>query len=176
MIKPVKNILFSTNLTQECMAAFDFAVAMATRFQATIVMLHVIEKMPEYVESRLKGLLGKEQWEETFKSHVSDAHEKLIGKRSSSNLIKTALSQFCNDAGIDDTSCDYHTHEIVVSDGEVISDIVKYSKEYECDLIIMGIKEGLISKNSIGATTKGVIRKSRIPVMVVPPVPEDDTK
>jgi hypothetical protein len=40
----------------------------------------------------------------------------------------------------------------------------------------MGIKEGLMSKNSIGATTKGVIRKSRIPVMVVPPVPEDDTK
>ena len=65
---------------------------------------------------------------------------------------------------------------VVVSDGEVIQDIVKYSKDYNCDLIIMGIKEGFLSHNAIGGITKGVIRKSKIPVMVVPPVIEEEAE
>ncbi len=172
MIRPVKNILFATNLSPNCMAAFDFAAGIATRFQATLVLLHVVEKMPDYIESRLVGLLGEKQWQETVESRVSGAREQLIGKKSSDKLIQAALAQFCSDAGIDDDACGYHSREIVVTDGEVIQDIVQTSKDYNCDLIVMGAKQGFLSHNSIGSTIKDVMRQSLIPVMMVPPISE----
>lgn len=170
MFKPLKAILFATNLSENCRDAFDFAAALATRFQATIILLHVMEKMPDYVEGRLQGMMGKQQWEAMVKSQQKSAQEVLIGKKSSSKLIQKALTEFCSQAGIDDDSCGYHSREIVISDGEVVSDIIAYSKKYECDLIIMGARQGLISKTSVGSTIKSVLRQSTIPVMVVPPV------
>ncbi len=172
MIKPVKYILFATNLSENCKPAFDFAASLATRYQATIVLLHVIEKMPDYIEGRLKGLLGKEKWQQTIDDHAKDAREALIGKKSSNTLIRAALDQFCSEAGIDDDSCGYHAREIVVSSGEVVDDIISNAKQYECDIIIMGTKQTLISKKTaIGQTIKGVLRGSKIPVLVVPPDP-----
>lgn len=170
MIKSVNTILFATNLSQECMAAFDLAAAIATRFKATLVLLHVMEKMPDYIESRLKGMLGEEEWKKTIESQVSGARQQLIGKKSSNTMIQTALSQFCSDAGIDDDACGYHSREIVVTDGEVIQDILECSRSYKCDLIIMGASSGFLSTNTIGPVIKGVMRKSKIPVMMVPPV------
>ena len=174
MIKPVKNILFATNLSPDCVSAFHFAAAIATRFQATLVLLHVVDKMPEYIESRLKGLLGEAQWQEQVSSQVASARQQLIGKKSSNAMIKTALGHFCSEAGIDDDACGYHSREIVVTDGEVIEDIIESAHKYECDLIVMGTKEGFLSHNSIGANIKGVMRKTQIPVMVVPPLDQAD--
>lgn len=172
MIKSFKNILFATNLMPDCMAAFDLAAAVATRFQATLVLLHVIEKMPDYVESRLRTVMGDKRWEETIESQAANARENLIGKKSSNTVIKTALAQFCTDAGIDDAACGYHSREIVVTEGDVIDDILECSRQYQCDLIVMGAKGGLLSHNAIGPIAKGVMRQSTVPVMVVPPEDE----
>ena len=170
MFKPINVILFATNLSENCRNAFDFAAALATRFQATMVLLHVVEKMPDYVEGRLQGLLGKAQWGELIDSQQKSAREALIGKKSTSRLIRDALSQFCSQVGIDDNACGYHSREIIVSDGDVVPDILAYSKKYNCDLIIMGSRQGWISKSSIGSTIKSVLKQSLIPVTVVPPV------
>ena len=170
MIKPPQNILFATNLSPDCIAAFEYAAAIATRFQATMVLLHVVDKMPDYVESRLKGLLGAEKYQETIDSQVSSARQKLIGKKSSNSMIQAALAQFCSDAGIDDDACGYHSREIVVTDGDVIEDILDTARQYACDLIVMGTKEGFLSHNSIGSIIKGVMRRTKVAVMVVPPV------
>lgn len=173
MIKPMENILFATNLTPDCLTAFDYAAALATRFQATLVLLHVLEKVPDYIENRLKGMLGEKHWQETIESQVSGARAQLIGKKSSNAMIQAALSQFCQEAGIDEDACGYHCREIVVTDGEVDLDIVKTARQYHCNLIVMGTQEGFLTHNTIGATIKNVIRKSKIPVMVVPPAEQD---
>lgn len=172
MITPVKNILFATNLSPDCIPAFEYAAAIATRFQATLVLLHVVDKMPEYVESRLKGLLGKDKWQETVDAHVSSARQQLIGKKSSNMMVQMALAQFCDDAGIDDDSCGYHSREIVVKDGEVVDCVIQTAQDYDCNLIVMGTREGFLSHNTIGSIIKGVIRQAKMPVMVVPPAEE----
>lgn len=172
MLKPLQNILFATDLSEDCRDAFDYAAALATRFQATIVLLHVIEKMPDYVEGRLRGLMGKQQYASLMDSQQKSAQDALIGKKSTSRFIREALSQFCSQAGIDDDACGYHSREIVISDGEVVDDIISYSKKHNCELIVMGARHGMISKTSIGNTIKSVLRQSKIPVMVVPPTTE----
>lgn len=170
MIKPIQNLLFATNLSPDCISAFDYAAAIATRFQATLVLLHVVDRLPEQVESRLKGLLGKEKYQEAMDSQINSAREKLIGKKSSNWMIQAALAQFCSDAGIDDDACGYHSREIVVTDGEVIESIIGTAQDYKCDLIVMGTREGFFSHNSLGSVIKGVMRQAKMPVMVVPPV------
>jgi nucleotide-binding universal stress UspA family protein len=169
MFKPIQTILFATNLSENCRAAFDFAASMATRYQATLVLLHVTEKMPEYVEGRLKGLLGEAHWKEISQSHADNARQSLIGKKSSSKLIREALDRFCIDAGIDDASCGYHSREIVVANGEIVEEVIEQSKKYKADLIVLGTRDGFLSDNRIGQTIKSVLRNSKIPVMVVPP-------
>jgi nucleotide-binding universal stress UspA family protein len=177
MIKPVSTLLFATNLSESCRPAFDFAASLATRYQATIVLLHVIEKMPDYVEGRLKGLLGEKQWEALSSNHEATARQALIGKRPTSDLVRKALDQFCIDVGIDNTECGYVAREIVVRDGEVVEEILGQAKSYRCDLIVMGARQGgLFSREtSIGSTIKSVLRRSKVPVLVVPPEPEAKT-
>lgn len=168
MFKPIKTILFSTNLDENCRNAFDLAASMATRYQATLVFLHVIEELPDYATGRLKNLLVEDEWKKIEQHHIHNAREALIGKQSTNKIIKDALDLFCVNEGIDDATCGYHSREIVIVDGILIDEIVNQSINSKADLIIMGNSKGLIAENHIGNTIKSVLKRSHIPVMVVP--------
>jgi nucleotide-binding universal stress UspA family protein len=173
MIKPLASILFATNLTDNCRPAFDFAASLATRYQASIVLLHVLEKMPDYVEGRIRGLLGDQQWKEIAEAHEQSARQVLIAKRPSSELVREALDKFCIAAGIDDAACTFVSREIVVRDGEIIDEIVEQAAASKSDLIVMGARQGglFVKETAIGPTIKGVLRRAKVPVLVVPPFP-----
>lgn len=46
--------------------------------------------------------------------------------------------------------------------------ILEQAAEKECDLIVMGASEGLLSSSSVGSNIKSVLKNSKIPVLVVP--------
>ncbi len=172
MLRGIKTVLFATDLTRNCVPAFDFATLLALQFHAKIILLHVMEKIPDYVEGRLAGLLGEESWKEMMQAYEKEARQRLIGKRSSSKLILKALEQYCAQAGIDEASCGYQSREVVVADGNIVESIIENSKKHACDLIIIGGQEERILRKSIGATVKSLLSRSKIPVLVVPPDPE----
>lgn len=170
MFKPLQSILFATNLTENCRPAFEFAASMAIRYQATLVLLHVLEKaIPDYIEGRLRGMLGEDKWKEIGEESSRSAKQFLIGKRSPSRLVQEAMEAFCSEAGIDDASCGYQSREIVVSQGDLEDEIIGQAQKFNCDLIVMGTHKGFLKSNTIGPTIKNVMRRSRIPVLVVPP-------
>lgn len=173
MFKGINTILFTTNLSKNCVPAFDVAVMLALQFKAKIVLLHVIEKIPDYVEGRLEGLLGKDQWKEMKHHHENEIRQKLIGKRPSNALIQKALEQWCAAAGIDDASCEYQAKEVVIDDGEIVESILVNAKTHACDIIIMGAPETRLLKKSIGNITKSVLKISKVPVVVVPVDPKE---
>ncbi len=168
MVKNVKKILFTTNLSRNCVPAFDIAVMMAMQFKAKILLLHVIEKMPDYMEARLEDLLGEDTWEELKHSHEAEIRQQLIGKRSSNTLIEKALEKFCVEAGMDEAAWGYQAKEVVIDNGNVAESILANAKAHECDMIIMGAHENMLLGKSIGGTTKSVLKKTKIPVIVVP--------
>jgi len=172
MIKPLKTILFATNLSESCAQAFELAAGLAIRYQATLVLLHVVEKPPEYVEGRLKALLGESQWDDMVDHLAEDAQRALIAKKTSNAIIRDALNRFCSIAGIEDNSCDYHSREIVISNGDVVEDVLYYAKTFNTDIIIMGARKGMLSETAIGGTIKSVLKKSKRPVLIVPSEPE----
>ena len=78
------------------------------------------------------------------------------------------MHNFCKQEGIDDDSCDFQSREIIITDGEVIEDILKHAETNECDLIVLGGHRSLFGKTSVGQTVKGVMKRSKIPVTLVP--------
>ncbi len=168
MLKPIRSILFATDLTPNCQQALEFTVSVATRFKATIYMLHVIEKLPSHMGERLKDLLGSHQWNQMVDSHRETAHKSMLGKQSTSSAVREAVHNFCKQEGIDDAECDFQSSEIIISDGDLLEEILSQSVKNECDLIVLGGHQSFFGK-SLGGTAKGVLKSSKIPVTLVPP-------
>lgn len=168
MLKSIRSILFATDLTANCQQALDFTIAVATRFHATIYMLYVMEKLPDHMVGRARGILGTHQWKNMVDAHHMAAHKSLLGKQFTDTRIREAVHNFCTQEGIDNGSCDFESREIIISDGEVVDDILKSAETNNCDLIVLGGHKNIFSQTSLGSTVKGVLRNSKIPVTVVP--------
>jgi nucleotide-binding universal stress UspA family protein len=168
MAKVVKTILFTSNLSETSRIAFSHAALLASQLNAKIVLLHVIEKMPDSYESRMMGLFGENKWRDILDRHKAEAQHALIGKISSRQMIRTALSEFCRESAIGEDQCGVTPHEIVVKEGDVVEDILQQATEHGCDLIIMGASKGLLSGTAVGHNIKSVLKRSKIPTLVVP--------
>lgn len=167
MLKPIDKILFATDLTPGCQKAYEFAIAMAIRNKAALYILYVIQDMPESVEGRLKTLIGRHQWQDLMNTRREDIQKSLTGKRTSLNVLQD-IQDFCEKIGMDGDACAFHSREIIISAGDIAEMIVKNAGEHACDIIIMGAHEGFVSGNSIGDNIKTVLKRSPVPVTVVP--------
>lgn len=171
MLKPIRSILFATDLTPNCQAALDFTLSLATRFKATIYMLHVIERLPNNIDEKVRDLLGKHQWDDLVNSHHANARKSLLGKQSTNSRVRESVRNFCKEVGIDDGACDFQSSEIIITDGELVEDILAKATENECDLIVLGGHKNLFSASSnVGSTTKTVLKSAKIPVTIAPPL------
>ncbi len=169
MFKPIKSLLFSTNLSENCRPALEASIAMATQHQAELVLLHIIDRdVPGQVEEHFKTVLGEEKWEALKLEHEQDAHQALIGKMSSDKLTSRVMEQYCEEAGMDAATCNFPWRDVVVAGGDVAGTIIEQSIANNADLIVLGSRKGFLGGNSVGSTVKGVLRKSAIPVLVVP--------
>ncbi len=69
MIPQIKKILFATDLSKNSAYAFFYAVHMAKRDEAKIVILHAIEPLPfmPVTFGDFSHQVVKDRWEETVK-------------------------------------------------------------------------------------------------------------
>ena len=169
MAREIKKILFATDLSNNCRHAFTYAASISSRYCGGITLLHVMENLPDSVDAMVSGFIGKEKWEILHKQHENDARMTLIGKKNNQTMIHDAMDAFSKDIKI--TDCDYTIDKILVKDGHVVDTIIETSVEESCDLIIIGSHKGLFSSTtSLGQVAKGVLKQSKIPVMVIPPI------
>jgi nucleotide-binding universal stress UspA family protein len=168
MSKGIKTILFTSNLSAISRVTFGHAAVLAAQLKAKIVLLHVIEKLPENYESRMMGLFGHSKWNEVLLQHREQARHALVGKVSPRQMARTALSEFCRESGIGNEQCGILDNEIVVREGDVVEEILQQAVEKSCDLIILGAGKGLLSGTSVGHVIKSVLKQSKIPTLVVP--------
>lgn len=167
MIKPLESILFATDLTPDCQPAYDYAVSLSVRFNATLYILYVMEEMPENVEGRLKGLLGRHRWEDMRQMKEENVRRSLTGKVTSAHLLKS-IKDFCQNVGVEDDSCQFHSREIIISSGDLAETILKNARENESDLIVLGARGGVLAKNHINDTIKFILKEAEVPVTIVP--------
>lgn len=177
MIPKFTKILFPTDLSERARYAFKYAASVAAVYRAGIVILHVLEgETPDNTRNMLAVFLGSEKMrelEQKQEEYARNARDILIGKRQDADIVKDALSLFFEDSRPQSSAHNIHP-EILVKKGDAVDEIIAATRKYECDLIVMGHgKYNALAEAVLGSTTKSILRKSWVPVMVIP-VPKNN--
>ena len=158
MIPEIKRILYATDLSENARHAFAYAASLANRYQGKITVLHVLEELPHSAQMRVAAIVGKEKWQEMQKDNEGEVLSE----------IKTRVEAFCKDVGNDLSDCPFIVDEIIVKSGVPADEILDQSMGIGCDMIIMGTHgHGIIGNVLMGSVARRVVRRSRIPVLVI---------
>ena len=170
----VKKILYATDLSENARYAFAYAVSLADLYGASITFIHVLSEIPNLLDKNVIGYISEERWQDIKSQHVEEAREAIIGKRRDHVAIKDALHQFSENVKESREGEGFVTDDIIVVRGNPVEEILKYSEENNCDLIVMGTHgQGTLVDAMMGSTARRVLRRSKKPVLVVR-LPEED--
>jgi len=160
MVPQIKKILFPTDLSKNSAYAFYYAVHMARRDEAKIVILHAVEPLPLMLVSfdDFVYKVAKDRWEETvkkFKERIQDISVKVDARMgiSSVDLISNILIRL----------------------GHPVEEILKAMDEEACDVIVLGThSKGFLEQTFLGSVSSSVLLRTRKPVFIVP-LPSETT-
>lgn len=144
-MKPVKKILVPVDFSAHSTEAVRFAADLARRYEASLTLVHVYQPMT-YVLPEGYVLLGPAQLEELlgqFKTKLADAKRDALALGALQ--VETALLE-----------------------GGVISELMRYTAEAGCDMIVMGTHGRTGWKHMlIGSVAENVVRAAPCPVLTV---------
>ena len=164
----VKKILYATDLSENARFAFAYAVSLAGLYNASITFIHVLPEVPDLLDKSVIGYISEDRWEEIKSQNVEEARDAIIGKRRDHLAIRDALHQFSEDVKESREGESFVTDDIIVVRGNPVEEILKYSEETNCDLIVMGTHgQGTLADAMMGSTARRVLRRSAKPVLVV---------
>lgn len=154
MIPKIKKILYATDLSKNSSYAFLYAIDMAKKYDAKIVIQHVVESIPAYAEVYV-GLteeIKKKQREEIVES------------------MKKHLQVFCEKAEAQiGPPCVDLVSKIVVSQGYPPEEILNTADVEGCDSIVIGSHgKGFLAHAFLGSVSKAILNRSQKPIFIVP--------
>ena len=160
MILQMKKILYATDLSKNSSYAFLYAIDMAKKHDAKIVMLHAIEPVPPYAE--VYGAMP-EQFEKK-------QHHEII------ESMKKHLQGFCKKAEAQvGPPCVELVSKILVPVGHPPEEILNAADEEGCDAIVIGTHgKGFLAHAFLGSVSKAVLHRTRKPVFIIP-LPSEKT-
>ena len=159
MIPKINKILYGTDLSKNSAYAFFYAVDMAKKHNASIVILHTIEPIPQYIYYeggiRIEGMLKKAKKQE----QETDIEE-----------IKKHLQEFCKKTETQIGSpCVELVSKILVPLGHPVEEILKTADEEGCDVIVLGTHgKGFLKQTFLGSVAGSVLERTRKPIFIIP--------
>jgi len=162
MIPQIKKILYATDLSKNSAYAFYFAIDVAQRSEAKIIILHVVEPLPPIVR-----FYGSSDEEKRYYQREKNADLEVIKKR---------LEEICQRLEKKGTSCLTLVSKMLVRVGHPVEEILRAADEEECDTLILGSHgKGFLKQTFLGSVSHKVLDRSRKPVLIVP-LPSEETK
>lgn len=168
-----KKILYTTDLSESGRYAFHHAASLANQYQAKLIAFHVVEGGPE-MDRRLFGYVDEKLWEEIKKRNLEEARDMLVRRKRDNVAIEECVGQYCDEVQATMPDEPVASYKIVVKMGEPVEQIIEESETGGYDLIVMGSHgHGPITAAMMGDTASRVVRRSKIPVLVIR-VPEEE--
>lgn len=162
-----RKILYVTDLSDAGRYAFPFAASIANCHGASLTVFHVSEE-PEF-EKYLVGYIGDDLWDELKQRNLKDAKQLLTERKRDDAAIRDHLTEYCEEALDGHETRPYVTYDIVVKMGEPVQLIVQMAHEGDYDLVVVGKHgKGGIHGASMGHIAERVVRRCKVPVMVIP--------
>ncbi len=159
-------ILYVTDLSESGRQAFPHAVAITRRNNAQLTVLHVVDNRD--LQS-LESYMSHELWQELSGRNLDDARQILLSRRPEDLAIRN-VEQFCQDCLVDQPEHPSLSYEVKVETGERLEKILEEAHSGGYDLLVVS-KHGnraSVKDAVIGDTTRRIIRRCRIPVLVIP--------
>ncbi len=164
----IKKILYATDLSENARHVFSYAVSLADKYSASIVMLHVVHEVPMLADISVTGYIDADRWEQIKKHHFEDARQVLIGKKKEHLAAKEVLDQFAENTRNAEGASKFTLDEVIVETGNPVELILEVAENRNCDIIVMGkTGQGLIEGALMGSTAARVVRRSKKPVLVI---------
>jgi nucleotide-binding universal stress UspA family protein len=168
-VPQIQKILFTTDLSQQARHAFTYAAGVAHQYRATLTILYVMEDLPMSQSANLRAFIGSDRWDELQKSYAQQTQQILIGKKREGALIREALGGMAAATQKDFPERKLEPEEVVVTQGDTVECICQEAEARQMDLIIMGYHpRGRIEEAIFGSVSRSVLRRSRVPVLLVP--------
>ena len=165
MLPDINKILYATDLSKNSAHAFRYAVYFAKKFDAEIIILHIIEGASPNAVKALTFYLKEEYLKEILEDGITHRIER----------IKSRLRIFSDKELGDDLEFAQKITSIEVHRGFPEEEILKKADDFNCDAIIMGTHEKGVTHTFLGTVAKRVLRRSRKPVFIIP-LPKGETE
>jgi nucleotide-binding universal stress UspA family protein len=163
-----KPILFVSDLTPEMKTVFYYAATQALSQKTAIIILHVIEESSS-AEGSIRLYFGKEKYKDLKIRQRKEAHKKLIDKDLEGHRIRQAIAEFFDEQEIDHKGSSLIKEIIVKEKISIVDEITSTAEKEDCGMIVMGCrKQGVISSTVGDNVVRKLLKKSEIPVLVVP--------
>ncbi len=143
----IKKVLTLTDGSELSRTALRYAVEICQQFNAELYLLTVMDKVPSYLDAEVSHEIF-ERMEDILRNEVANC------------------SGYCETAGLQCKS--------EVRTGLPYEEIIKYTKEIDADLIVMGThgRSG-ISHILLGSVAEKIVRHAPCPVLTVRPTAKD---
>jgi nucleotide-binding universal stress UspA family protein len=140
---PPRRILLATDLGARCDRALDRAAALASGWQADLIVVHALEEVDDF--------------------YVSYHGSPLPSWRRPPDPVRVAEAQLRDDM----TAVPAKT-TVIVEEGRPAEVILRAAKTYDCDLIVLGLaRDETLGRFGLGTTVDRLLRRSPVPVLTV---------
>jgi len=154
-----KIILYSTDLGDNTKPVFRTALSLARKYEAKIIMLHVVEPMSSAIQAVVDTYLTEIDAKKIYKDNL----QAVLGE------MKQRLKDFCRKELDSHEFKSSHVDEMFVVSGRPDEEIIRVAEEYRADLIVLGKStRSVLGSDVSGSTSRRVSRYSNTPVLVVP--------
>ena len=146
-MKDFKTILFATDFSDNSEYAFEYALALAKKFEALLAIIHVINEPVD-----LRGFYVPHISFESLEEEIEEGARKMMDRFCRSHVR------------------DYEPVMTFIVPGVPYDEVIKKALELSADLIIMGThgRTG-IDRILFGSVAEKVVKSSPIPVLTVRP-------
>ena len=159
MLPNVQKILYATDLSDNSRRAFGYAAGLAERYNARMMVLHVVEPINPNTYMQISSMMGETEWINL----QMDRDNRLIDD------IKARLKRFCLELQTDANTFQLSDDHILVRKGIPVDEIIKLAVQDNADLIVVGTHGyGLVKDALMGGTVRRLVRQIEKPVLVVP--------
>ena len=162
MIPKIGKILYATDLSENSAYAFYFAVDFAQKYNASIIILHVVEP----ISPNVYPYMERAKIIKIMENNINEAIEE----------IKNRLQRFCRKVeGEIGPPCIELVSKTLVPLGDPTDEILNAADSEDCDLIILGTHgKGFLTHKFLGSVSSAVLHRARKPVFIIP-LPSEKT-
>ncbi len=160
MIPPINKVLYATDLGEHTRPVFRRAVSLARRYNALLLMVHVVEPLGAAGSAIVETYLPAETAEKVLKD--GGMHDVLERMKKQVQLF--AEEEFAGESAerVPDT-------EVHVSMGTPSRELLRIAEENNVDVIVIGKSaHSFFGNTMMGTCARRVTRYSNIPVYLVP--------